>query len=190
MVVAFILINVYQPYIQTENIIFFTTDLQWDILKRLEQEDKDIRDQMVNNLIEFINNLRKRGHEIILPIDANKAFISGYDDITKIVQHTSLLDPISNKYGTILESNTYKRGNQRNNFASAPIPSKTISFCVIFTHLNSLRHPTIESYILTLTFYNTYKIHPNLSNPQYTHFFYNNSTSVSEYKNQWIKKLT
>ena len=64
---------------------------------------------MIQDLITFINNLKKRSYEIVLAIDADEVFASGDGGITKLLQNTAIVDSISNKYGIFSEPNTYKR---------------------------------------------------------------------------------
>ena len=64
---------------------------------------------MIQDLITFINNLKKRSYEIFLAIDADEVFVSDDEGITKLVQSTVIVDPISNKYGIFSKPNTYKR---------------------------------------------------------------------------------
>ena len=63
---------------------------------------------MTHDLIHVINNLKRKEHEIILPIDTNEAFSSGDRVIANLVQCTSTNVPISNKHDISSEHNTYK----------------------------------------------------------------------------------
>ena len=50
---------------------------QWDILEEHQQEHENIRDKMINDLIDFVQSLSDRSHEIIVCIDTNEEFIPG-----------------------------------------------------------------------------------------------------------------
>ena len=63
---------------------------------------------MITYLFVFINDLRSSNDEVILLIDANEAFISRECGIFKLTKQTYITDPIFNKHGINLESNTYK----------------------------------------------------------------------------------
>ena len=64
---------------------------------------------MIQKLIQDINNTKKKSHQVIILINSNDVFTSGDGGISKLVQRTAMIDPISNKHDTSSEPNTHKR---------------------------------------------------------------------------------
>ena len=71
---------------------------------------------MINDLIDFVQSLSNRSHEIIVCIDINEEFIPGKSDTAKLVELTNLLDPLINKFGLAGEPPTHQRGSYRIDF--------------------------------------------------------------------------
>ena len=63
---------------------------------------------MIQDLIVFINDLCSPNHEVIHLNDSNGTCISRKCHLLKLTQQTNITDPIFNKHGINLESNTYK----------------------------------------------------------------------------------
>ena len=68
---------------------------------------------MIEDLITTINNIQSTSHQVILLIDANEAYNEAEKDISSLVEHTGMIDPIANKHGTRNEPNTHKSGSKR-----------------------------------------------------------------------------
>ena len=61
----------------------------------------------------FIAKLTKLNHEVIIGIDANKAFTSNVGDTARLCKKYQLIDPISTKHIAKGEHSTYSRGSDR-----------------------------------------------------------------------------
>ena len=68
---------------------------------------------MLQDLIIVTNELISPNHEVILLVDTNEAFIFSECGLSKITRKTNITDPIFNKHGSHLESNTHKSGISR-----------------------------------------------------------------------------
>ena len=71
---------------------------------------------MITDLADFINNLTKKQHEIIIGIDANEANDQPRNGVDKLLQLTKLIDVISQQHGIRKEPNTHIRGYTRIDF--------------------------------------------------------------------------
>ena len=72
---------------------------QWTILR--DSLDKEsIASLTITHLEIFISKLTKLNHQLIIGIDANKAFKSNAGDIARLFKNYNLIDPISTNHGT------------------------------------------------------------------------------------------
>ena len=68
---------------------------QCHILNIRGNQNPNPREEIINNLIEFINNLKQSGHQIILSIDANEEIKENQQKnygIQKLLKQTQLID--------------------------------------------------------------------------------------------------
>ena len=111
------IISAYRTYKPNDNQGVSTAhSRQWDILEERQQEHENIRDKMINDLIDFVQSLSDRSHEIIVCIDTNEEFMPGKSDTAKLVELTNLIDPLINKFGIEGEPPTQQRGSYRIDF--------------------------------------------------------------------------
>ena len=71
---------------------------------------------MITDLADFITNLIKKQHEIIVGIDSNEANDQPKNRVDKLFQLTKLIDVISQQHGIRKEPNTHIRGRKRIDF--------------------------------------------------------------------------
>ena len=71
---------------------------------------------MITDLADFITNLIKKQHVIIVGIDTNETNAQPKNGVDKLLQLTKLIDIISQQHGIRKESNTHIRWRKRIGF--------------------------------------------------------------------------
>ena len=111
------IISVYRTCILNDNQGVSTAhSQQWDILEERQREYENIRDKIINDLIDFVQSLLNSSHEIIVCIDTNEEFIPGKSGIAKLVESTNLTDPLINKFDIEGEPSTHQQRSYRIDF--------------------------------------------------------------------------
>ena len=109
-----IVINVYRLFkISNDKRISKLSTQQWDLLGTQDRESENVRDNMIKDLTNEINNIQSTFHQVTLLIDTNESFNSKEQGISSLVEYTDMSDHIANEYGHNNEPNTYKRESQR-----------------------------------------------------------------------------
>ena len=73
-------------------------------------EKESISSLTITHLEILITKFTKLNHKVIIGTDANVVFKSNAGDIARLCKKCQLIDPISTKYRTKGEPNTYARG--------------------------------------------------------------------------------
>ena len=100
-------------------------------------EKESISSLTITHLEILITKFTKLNHEVTIGTDANVAFKSNAGDIARLCKKCQLIDPISTKYRTKGEPNTYTRGlGQIYYFFCTRIIYKFIKKCGILPFLS------------------------------------------------------
>ena len=86
---------------------------QWKILEERDQEQESIRDKTIIHLLNFINSLTRKNHEVLLGTDANEPNILYNNGVSQLLQHTKLIEIINENHELCKVPNTYIRGHHR-----------------------------------------------------------------------------
>ena len=80
-----IVINVYRLFkISNDKRISKLSTQQWDLLGTQDRESENVRDNMIKDLTNEINNIQSTFHQVTLLIDTNESFNSKEQGISSL----------------------------------------------------------------------------------------------------------